>query len=303
MNQNDPQTELYRPILGVNRNDLDMKAAIKNFQEGGFLLLKGMFDREEAQQAAHWLRAQDLEALALKPWPDQEPGNPMSMYQNVLESETPISKLGADPAILDIASQLLGDKMYIWSSKVNFKAAWCGSVDYYHQDFSTYKERGYPYMDMMNVFICLDPHGSYNGGLYVFPGSHKKFIEHMSFINVNGLHKLMIPPDELDTLYASYGVQVLEAEPGDVLFFHTALVHGSSHNVSPYQRMVILIQLNTKRNKPPRIAESARNYNLKRAKQELENAECLHQMCKQKYELQLRSEKLTFNTPIPDEEY
>ena len=59
-----------------------------------------------------------------------------------------------------------------------------------------------------------------------------------------------------------YGVRVLEAEPGDVLFFHTGLVHGSSHNYSPYQRMVILTQLNTKRNKPINILQRARKHNL-----------------------------------------
>ena len=157
-------------------------------------------------------------------------------------------------------------------------------------------------MDMMNAFICLDLHGAYNAGLYVFPGSHKKFVEHMSFINVNGLHKLMIPPNELDKLFDEHGVKFLSADPGDVLFFHTGLVHGSSHNYSPYQRMIILTQLNTKRNKPINIHEKARKQNIQRAKYEMLNAEKLLAKAKEKYELQINSDELTFNTPIPKEE-
>ena len=295
--------EMYRSIPGVDLKDINIKEAAEFYKKNGYFLVRGMFDKKESQEASNWLRSQDLEKLSKKEWPDWEPGNQMSMYQNVHKIDSPISKIAAHPDIEKISSQLTGDDVYIWSSKVNFKAAWCGSVDYYHQDYSTYKERGYPHMEMLNVFICLDPHGSYNAGLYVFPGSHKEFIDHMEFINVNGIHKLMIPPKNLDTLFKTYGVRVLEAEPGDTLFFHSALVHGSSHNYSPYQRMIILTQLNTRRNKPQNIHKTAREYNLHRAKYELENAKRLYDMAKKKYETQLKSEELTFNTPIPKDEY
>ena len=47
--------------------------------------------------------------------------------------------------MLDFASILMGDETYIWASKVNMKAAWCGN-EYYHQDLVYWKDRGYPKM-------------------------------------------------------------------------------------------------------------------------------------------------------------
>ena len=66
--------------------------------------------------------------------------------------------------------------------------------------------------------------------------------------------------------------------------------------------MVILTQLNTERNKPINILQKARKHNLERAAYEMDNAEKLYKKAKEKYELQMHSDQLTFNTPVPKEE-
>ena len=79
-------------------------------------------------------------------------------------------------------------------------------------------------------------------------------------------------------------------------------MHGSSHNLSPQSRMVILSQLNSINNKPTDVSLNAKDFNLKRTKMELEEAKRRYNWFKEKYNLQLNSEDVEFNSPIPDQE-
>jgi len=276
--------------------------AIEYFQINGFYLLEGAFQREKAEGTAHWLKSQDLEVLA-KTWTEQEPLVPLAVYTNVHQNDSPIAKIASDPELLKIATRFMGDEVYIWSSKVNLKAAWCGTADYFHQDFVYWTERGYKKMDLMSCMIFLEPHGILNGGLRVFPGSHREgFLDHAPFIDINGLSKFMVPPRTLNRLQKTYGYKIIEAQPGDVLFFHAGLVHGSSHNMDHQSRMGILSQLNTRKNIPVDVKYNAKQFNLKRAKMEFIESERRLIWFKQKYESQLNSEDIEFNSPIPKEE-
>ena len=125
---------------------------------------------------------------------------------------------------------------------------------------------------------------------------------HEPFININGLAKYMIPPRKLDALYKEHGLEVINAKVGDVLFFHTSLIHGSSHNISPNSRMIILSQLNTVGNEPKEVNKNARVFNLDRARRELDEAKRRMEWFQNKYESQNNSEDLTFSAPIPKEE-
>lgn len=278
------------------------KAALRAFARQGYHLERGLFPRKKASAAAQWLHAQDQAKLA-KTWTEQEPGVPLAVYTVVHKGKDPVSELANDKRMLGMASELMGSEVYIWASKVNVKAAWCGTVEYYHQDLVYWKDRGYPKDEMLSCMVCLEPHGLANAGLHVLPGTHKYgFIEHEPFININGLGKFMIPPKRMDALYKKHGLKVIEAEPGDVLFFHTSLVHGSAHNISPFGRMILLSQLNTVGNEPVAVSENARRFNLARAEREVKEAERKYLWFKKKYEEQLASRELTFLAPIPDEE-
>ena len=218
---------------------------IKSYQENGYVLVKDFFTTDQTTAAGDWLRNQDQESLA-KTFTDQEPGVKLAVYQNVLNEESPISKLANDERVLRFASKLMGDETYIWSSKVNLKAAWCGTVEYYHQDYAYWKGRGYDNLEMLTCMIFVDDHSVNNGGLHVIPKTHNiGFIEHNRFININGLSKSMIPPEKLTELHNEFGLDAIDAKAGDVLFFSAGLIHGSSHNISPLDRRIILYQVST----------------------------------------------------------
>jgi len=273
-----------------------------HFEKKGFLLVKNFFNREKALAANQWLKTQNQNTLA-KTWTDQEPGVDLAVYQNIHQDKTPIAELANDSQLLSTASELMQEEVYIWSSKVNVKAAWCGTAEYFHQDYAYWKGRGYDDHKMLTCMTMIDPHSPDNAGLYVIPGSHQEgYIDHTDFININGLAKFMIAPRKMDVLCKKYGHEAIFAEPGDVLFFHAGLIHGSSHNISPQSRMIILSQLNTVNNKPIEVKDKAKKYNLERANKEIVEAKRKLEWFQKKYDDQLKSDEILFNSPIPETE-
>ena len=234
---------------------------------------------------------------------DQSPGDPLAKYQSIHNGDSPIAKIASNPKLIKIASELAGYELYIWGSLVNLKSAWYGRVDYYHQDFANYKPRGYKQATIVNCFTFLDHHNINNAALHIFPGSHKEgLLNHSSVFDVNGMHKLVVSPEDLSKTHKKYGHKVIEAEPGDVLFFHSLLIHGSGHNISPNPRMIILTQLNPIKDRPTNSLSKVREFNLSRAKQEIKSAKKKYEFYKNKYEKQLKSKEVVFNNPIPKEE-
>ncbi|MGE3974360.1 MAG: phytanoyl-CoA dioxygenase family protein [Bdellovibrionales bacterium] len=274
----------------------------QEFWDKGFVLIKNLIDVEKVRAAKNWLLSHDLKSLA-KTFTDQEPLVPLAVYQYLQNSENPVGDLVRDPATLKIAEQLLGEPIYIWSSKVNLKAAWYGTAEYYHQDYAYWKERGYAKDTMMSCMVFMDNHSIKNAALHVIPHSHKEgFLEHVPFINTNGLQKFTIPEKTMNELSGRHGLHVIDAKPGDALFFHANLIHGSSHNISGDPRMIMLSQINTMSNRAQEVQENAKRFLLSRAKSEMDTALERYHYFKQKYEEQLKSQELLFNSPIATEE-
>lgn len=284
------------------KNIKDIKKFKKKFNKDGYIIVRNFFKKKDCLNAARWLKKQDPKKI-INSWTEQEPNVPLAVYFAIHNFETPISKLAKDNELLDLASKLINNKVYIWSSKVNVKAAWCGTAEYYHQDMVYWKDRGYRKDDMLSAMIVLEKHSLKNAALHVLPGTHKLgFIKHDSFININGLAKFMINPKKMDFLNKKFGVKYIEANPGDVVFFHASIVHGSSHNISPNGRMIILSQLNSEKNKPKNVNKKSRLFNLHRAKKEYLEANRKLNWFKKKYKNQLKSNTITFSAPIVKEE-
>ncbi len=282
-------------------NNID-KNFIVDFKKQGFYLAKNIINLDEIKAATRWFKSQDPKKL-VKTWTEQEPQVPIAVYSVIHNQDDPISKICNNKQMLSMAAQMMGDDVYIWSSKINVKAAWCGTAEYYHQDLVYWKDRGYPKDEMLSCMIFMEDHNINNAALHVVPGSHRQgFIEHVPFININGLAKYMISPEKMNEMYKKYGLEIIEASPGDVLFFHTSLIHGSSHNISPNGRMIILSQLNTVGNEPLDVNTNARQFNLTRAKLEKIDSERRFKWFNNKYNEQKNSSELTFSAPIPNEE-
>lgn len=272
------------------------------FQEHGYVLLKNFLPAEDLIEANKWISTQDPHSLT-RSWMDTEPEVPCAVYQNIHKAQTPVAKCASNPKVLETASKLMNDEAYIWSSKVNMKAAWAGTAEYYHQDFVYWKDRGYSESKMLTCMMPLEHQDVENAALHVFPGSHKEgFIEHTPFCNINSLSKFMVHPKKLDELYKKYGLAAITAEPGDALFFHTNIVHGSAHNISPRSRRIILSQMNTRGNVPEDTKVNAKQFNLNRAEFEINKLKERLAQLEEKYNKEKNSEELVFNSPIQEED-
>ncbi len=284
------------------KNNASLQRFQNEYERNGFVLIKNFIDKSKCTKALKWLNSKNKKKLA-KSWTELEPGVDLAVYFIVHQGKSPVSELVNNKKILDFASKLVRDKVYIYSSKVNLKAPWCGAVEYFHQDLVYWRDRGYPREDMLSAMVFLEPHNDINAPLNIFPKTHKLgFIKHEPFINVNGLAKFMVPPKTLDKLKKKYGVIRINAKPGDVLFFHMGCVHGSGHNISSQSRTVVLSQLNTVGNIPKDVEKNSKKFNLKRAKREYDESKRRFAWFKNKYSKQLKSKKLTFSAPIVKQE-
>jgi ectoine hydroxylase-related dioxygenase (phytanoyl-CoA dioxygenase family) len=284
------------------KNNKITKKYQKDYEKNGFVLIRNIIDKSKCTKALKWLKSKNRKKLA-RSWTELEPGVDLAVYFIPHKEKSPISELVNNKKVLNIASKLAEDEVYIYSSKVNLKAPWCGAVEYFHQDLVYWRDRGYPREDMLSAMVFLEPHNDLNAPLNIFPKTHKLgFIKHEPFININGLAKFMVPPKTLDKLKKKYGVLRINANPGDVLFFHMGCVHGSGHNISSESRAVALSQLNTLGNIPKNVEKNSKKFNLKRAKREFNESERRLAWFKSKYLKQLKSKKLTFSAPIVKQE-
>lgn len=278
------------------------KKNIEFFSKNGFFHYKNFFSKKKINIAKKWMLKQNPKKI-LKSWTETEPHVPLAVYSVLSEKKSPISELSINKKMLNIASKLIQAPVYVWHSKVNMKVAWCGTVEYFHQDRVYWQDRGYPSDKMLSCMIIMDDHNQDNAGLQVFKGTHKLgFIKHVPFININGLAKFMVSPKTLDKINKKYEHIRVNAKIGDVFFFHSSLLHGSSHNSSPNNRMIILSQLNTIGNQPKNVKNNAIKFNLLRAKREYDESLRRFRWFKSKYFNQKKSTKILFSAPIPKEE-
>ncbi|MBA3726016.1 MAG: phytanoyl-CoA dioxygenase family protein [Armatimonadetes bacterium] len=132
---------------------------------------------------------------------------------------------------LEVATAILGKDVILHHSKLFQKPAEQGAPFPMHQDwtyFPTEKDT------MLAAIIHVSPATDEMGCLRVYPGSHK-------LGRVKGSSGQM--PSEMLDNHPIEGAMPLEAEPGDVLFFHYFTLHGSMPNRSSETRKTVLVQM------------------------------------------------------------
>jgi ectoine hydroxylase-related dioxygenase (phytanoyl-CoA dioxygenase family) len=136
------------------------------------------------------------------------------------------------PAFLDIAESILGPDVILHHTKLFQKPAEQGAPFPMHQDWSYFpSEKDSMVAAVIHVSAATDEMGC----LRVYPGSHKN--GRMTGSDGRGLSKILLED------YPIERSMPLEAEPGDVVFFHYFTIHGSLPNRSSAIRKTVLVQL------------------------------------------------------------
>ncbi len=162
----------------------------------------------------------------------------------------PFATLARHPRMVEPVEDLLGEKLYMHQFKINGKMAFEGDVWQWHQDYGTWlNDDLMPTERAMNVAIFLDDVNEFNGPLMFIPGSHKKGV-------LDAQHDLRTTSYPLWTVDNALIAQLVEraggksggivspkGPAGSMILFHSCLVHASSSNLSPFNRVSVYLSL------------------------------------------------------------
>ena len=225
----------------------------EQFERDGYLFFPALFSRAETQTLidavpalyargeAYNVREKDSDAVRTN-------------FAAHLYSE-PFARLARHPRMVEPVEQLLGEKLYMHQFKINGKMAFEGDVWQWHQDYGTWRNDDLmPAERAMNVAIFLDDVIEFNGPLMFIPGSHKKGV-------VDAKHDLTTTSYPLWTVDNALIAQLVDraggknggivapkGPAGSMILFHSCLVHASSSNLSPFDRVSVYLSLCTQSN-------------------------------------------------------
>ncbi len=225
------------------------------FKKNGYVLVRNLLDKKELKSIS--TRLKFLEKKQKKGRGLSEPGTKKSLIHSLHKDDKLKKIIEEKNWFKNISCDLLKCKtIFTWNAKSNLKHRWIGSVEYYHQDYIYWKGLGFKSSNMLNCMIFVDDHQHLNGGLWIFPGTHRKMYKHEKFLNINSLQKYFVQPKILNKLAKKNPPVSINAKAGSCLFFHSRIIHGSSHNISPNNRRILLYDIsnledykNAKKNK------------------------------------------------------
>ena len=163
---------------------------------------------------------------------------------------TPFAKLARHPRMIQPVEDLLQEKLYMHQFKINGKMAFEGDVWQWHQDYGTwFNDDLMPSARAMNVAIFLDEVTEFNGPLLFIPGSHKKgIIKAKHDLTTTSYPLWTIDNDLIRQLVdraggRKGGIVSPQGPAGSMIIFHSCLVHASSNNLSPFNRISVYLSL------------------------------------------------------------
>lgn len=172
-------------------------------------------------------------------------------------------KAARHPFFVAAARQILGSDIYIHQTHVNYKHAFFGEHYFWHQDYAYWRnEDGMPSLRAIGVILFLTEVRPENGPLMFIPGSHhwvapKVMSTKGSFTNTSATYgdanslesHGLLTPDEIMSMCKNADVTAMTGSIGSVILFDPNLAHASSCNLSPYDRVILLIYYNSIENK------------------------------------------------------
>lgn len=214
----------------------------QQFAENGYYIAKGVFSPEDVKglerdfdRIVSQMLASGEQLNARWGGPEMERMDTQNLVvlhtHNVQQFSAEWAKALWHPGFLDAATTILGPDVVLHHTKLFQKPSEEGAPFPMHQDwtyFPTIKD------SMIAAIIHVSDATDEMGCLRVYPGTHKLGrVE-----DTSGQHE-----SELLDKYPLSGALPLEAEPGDVVFFHYFTLHGSMPNHSPKTRKTVLVQL------------------------------------------------------------
>ena len=230
---------------------------LDSYNQQGFLFLDNVFSPEEID-----ILEAEIDSIAREDRPSrvlESHGNTVRALHGCHLHSDICQNLCLQDRLVGPASQILGEQVYVHQFKVNTKAPFEGKVWPWHQDYIYWaKLDGVPRPDLVNVSIHLTANDEFNGPLYLIPESHKSGVVEVSGEeNESGWKRSVsadltyrVPLDRVTNMEKRHGLYSAKGPAGSVLIFHPNLIHGSSPNISPRPRSLLLLTYNSITNTP-----------------------------------------------------
>ena len=217
----------------------------QQWEEHGYFVLRNVVPRDLAIDMRGVIKNE-----LLKPEPEGRPDvDPMDPMGDTPEAKAlRFRKLGnfcsqapliwhnfqTGAPMLSVARHFLGDDIIIKFNSVFVKPGTTGSATPWHQDNGLWRDGE---TEPFNAWMALDPATRENGCMQFIPGSHKtEIVPHVLY--EDSLHA-ELPRERVQEMIDKHGVVHIEAEPGDVVCWHSSLWHYSPPNPSPNSRIAI----------------------------------------------------------------
>lgn len=162
----------------------------------------------------------------------------------------PFARLARHPRMVQPVQDLFGEPLYMHQFKINGKMAFEGDVWQWHQDYGTWKNDDLmPTERAMNVAIFLDEVNEYNGPLMFIPGSHRQgVLDAQHDLTTTSYPLWTLDPPQIAQLVEraggrNGGIVAPKGPAGSMILFHSCLVHASSSNLSPWNRVSVYLSL------------------------------------------------------------
>ncbi|PSN48715.1 hypothetical protein C0J52_08782 [Blattella germanica] len=214
------------------------KDQVKFYKDNGFIKLSNIFTDAEIKEISEeyddlfkrkkstGLRA-EWQGNEMKKAANQEPVTVLSIHNLQFHSDV-FTRLIMNKNLLDALECIMDTpNILLHHTKAHLKPPENGAPYLMHQH------------SMVAAFINLDDSSPENGGLCVYPGSHKLGpLEDVGVIEKGEAFHYVDPK-----IYPISKATPIEAKKGDVIVFSYLLLHGSYLNTSERVRRMFLIQL------------------------------------------------------------
>jgi hypothetical protein len=213
---------------------------VRQFHERGFIVLKGFFRPDEIQRVSDWLdelqkapQSGGVDARYYERSPVTQENILVRVEHFLGEHNGEITELLLPGRAMECLEQLFGEAPILFKEKVNYKLPGCRS-DKLHQDQSA----GWSaYADFfITMAVVIDANRKDNAALsFMSSGNYRKSLMTPEWQPLSHDDPPYSPAEEY---------QLIEADPGDVLFFDSYVPHGSPPNTSDRCRRNIYITFN-----------------------------------------------------------
>ncbi len=232
-------------------------AQLQRYEEDGLLFLPRVFTDAEVDAlhtATKELARIDHPSRVL----EKDSQTVRALHGCHLTSEV-MARLTRLPRLLRPAEQIVGGAAYVYQFKVNFKAAFGGDVWKWHQDYIFWRKGdGMAEPRCVNVMVYLDEVTEFNGPLMCIPRSQRHGMIDVDAArgrggwqdNVSADLKYSLDRETIARLVEDGGIVAPKGPRGSVLIFHPNLAHGSTPNLSPWDRTMLIVTYNSVANVP-----------------------------------------------------